>query len=268
MPTDPPSASPSSSVDPRSASQQEIAQLVHDKEECVLLALIENPLFDETHLRILLERLDMSSNVIEAVALQTKWLASEAVRFALAAHPHSPRHVAMTLVRQLFAFDLVRLALATAAQPEIRRLAEEALISKIPQLPIGQKLTLAKRGPSRVVGAILTEGHAQAVAAALTNPMLTEAQILKSLARSETPERVVAAIARHPRWSSSYNIRLALLRNRHTPLNVVLAFLPNLTMRDLKDISTLESVNPTLKTYLRREVARRASVRDPKTPRL
>lgn len=259
MATDPPVPS----VNARAASHQEIALLVHEKDEAVLLALIENPLLDESHIRILLERLDVSSNVIEAIALQTKWLASEAVRFGLAAHPHSPRQVSMTLVRQLFAFDLVRLALLTTAQPEIRRLAEEALISKIPQLPIGPKLTLAKRGPARVVGAILNEGHAQAVAAALTNPLLTEAQILKSLSRSETPERVVSAIARHPRWSSSYNVRLALVRNRHTPLNIVLAFLPNLTMRDLKEISTLESMNPNLKMYIRREVARRANAKDP-----
>jgi hypothetical protein len=247
----------------REASSQDIALLVHEKDEAVLLALLENPRLDESHIRILLERLDISERVIAAIALQTKWLASEAVRFALAAHPHSPRQVAMTMVRQLFVFDLVRLALATTAQPEVRRLAEEAMISKIPQLPIGQKLTLAKRGPSRAVGAILTEGHAQAVAAALTNPLLTESQVLKSLARAETPERVVSAIARHPRWSSSYNVRLALLRNRHTPLNIVLAFLPNLTMRDLREISTLESLSPTLKTYLRREVARRANAKDP-----
>jgi len=251
----------------REASAQDVAMLVHEKDEAILLALIENPNLDETHVRILLERLDVSERVLGAIALQKKWLASEAVRFALAAHPHSPRQVALTMVRQLFVFDLVRLALATAAQPEVRRLAEEALISKIPQLPIGQKLTLAKRGPSRAVGAILTEGQAQAVAAALTNPLLTESQVLKSLARAETPERVVSAIARHPRWSSSYNVRLALLRNRHTPLNIVLAFLPNLTMRDLRDISTLESLSPNLKMYIRREVARRANAKDPASRR-
>jgi hypothetical protein len=256
---------PTEATDPiakaREASTQEIALLAHDTNEAVLIALLENPQLDESHVRILLERLDLTSNVIGALALQPHWLKSEAIRFAIAVHPHTPRHVALTLVRQLFVFDLVQLALATTAQPEVRRLAEEALIAKIPQLPIGQKLTLAKRGPSRALGAILTEGHAQAVSAALTNPHLTESQILKSLSRSETPERVVGAIARHPRWSSSYNVRLALVRNRHTPLNVVLAFLPNLTMRDLKDISTLESLSPTLKTYIRREVARRSTMK-------
>jgi hypothetical protein len=252
----------------REASQQDLAMLVHEKDEAVLLALLENPHLDESHLRVLLERLDTPERVLSGIALQTKWLASEAVRFGLAAHPHSPRQVAMTMVRQLFAFDLVRLALATTAQAEVRRLAEESLISKIPQLPIGQKLTLAKRGPARVVGAILNEGHAQAVAAALTNPLLTEAQILKSLSRTETPERVVHAIARHPRWSSSYNARMALIRNRHTPLNIVLAFLPNITMRDLKEISTLESLNPSLRTYIRREVARRGNAKDPQAKRM
>jgi len=258
---------PTESIDPvalaREASAQDIAVLIHEPDEAVLLALLENPNLNESHIRILLERLDVTEKVIGALALKTQWFKSEEIRYAVAVHPHTPRQVALTLVRQLFVFDLVKLALAANAQPEVRRLAEEALIAKIPQLPIGQKLTLAKRGPARALGAILTEGHAQAVAAALTNPFLTEAQILKSLSRAETPERVVSAIARHPRWSSSYNVRLALLRNRHTPLSLVLGFLPNLTMRDLKDVSTLESLSPTLKTYIRREVARRASKQPP-----
>lgn len=254
---------PAESIDPvalaREASAQDIAFLVHEPNEAVLLALIENPHLDESHIRILLERLDITGNVIGALALKTQWFKSEEIRYAVVAHPHTPRHVAVSLVRQLFVFDLVKLALAANAQPEVRRLAEEALITKIPQLPIGQKLTLAKRGPARALGAILSEGQAQAVAAALTNPFMNEAQILKALSRSETPDRVVNAIARHPRWSQTYNVRLALVRNRHTPLNLVLGFLPNITMRDLKDISTLESLSPTLKTYIRREVARRAS---------
>jgi hypothetical protein len=93
--------------------------------------------------------------------------------------------------------------------------------------------------------------------AALSNPFLTEAQILKVLAQSMTPARVVTAIAEHPKWSSHYNIRLALVRNRHTPLRAVMAFLPNLTVRDLKDISTVPGIPANIKVYIQREVQRR-----------
>jgi hypothetical protein len=38
----------------------------------------------------------------------------------------------------------------------------------------------------------------------------------------------------------------------------MLAFLPNLTLRDLKDISKLESPAPHAKKYIQQELARRA----------
>ena len=93
MPTDP----IDDAVIAREASQQDLAMLVHEKDETVLLALLDNPHLDESHLRVLLERLDTPERVLSGIALQTKWLASEAVRFGLAAHPHAPRQVAMTM---------------------------------------------------------------------------------------------------------------------------------------------------------------------------
>jgi hypothetical protein len=70
-------------------------------------------------------------------------------------------------------------------------------------------------------------------------------------------ERVVAAIAQHPRWSVQYNVRVALVRNPHTPIPVVLAFLPNLTLRDLKDLAALEGISPHVRRYIQKELARR-----------
>jgi len=241
----------------RQAPAEEILTLLHDVNEVVLLALLENPALDESHVQNLLQRLDLPGTVIAALTAQAKWLKSEAVRLAIAQHPHTPPRVANPIVRQLFVFNLVHVSLAPSAQAETRRLAEEILVSKIPQLAIGQKLTLARRGPSRVAGAIIQEGHAEATMAALSNPFLTEAQILKVLAQSATPGRVVTAIAEHPKWSSHYNIRLALIRNRHTPLRAVMAFLPNLTVRDLKEISTVPGIPANIKAYIQREVQRR-----------
>ena len=104
----------------------------------------------------------------------------------------------------------------------------------------------------------MPEGHQQAIKLALANPFLTESQILKVLAKAGVPERVVAAIAQHPKWSVQYNVRVALIRNQHTPVPTVLAFLPNLTLRDLKELVTLEGVTPHIRKYIQREMSRRA----------
>jgi len=242
----------------RSASSEELKSLVHDGSERVLLALLENPNTEEPQVTLLLERLDLPATVLAAVAGAGKWTSSEAVRLRLARHPHTPKRFALAAVRQLYLFDLVRLSLLPSAPADIRRVAEEVILMRVPHLPVGEKLTLARRGPSRVAGAILAEGHPQAVKLALGNAFLTESQVLKALARPGVAERVVAAIAQHPKWSCQYNVRAALLRNPHTPAACIKAFLPNLTLRDLKDIAGLDSLAPHLKKHIRHELARRA----------
>jgi hypothetical protein len=243
----------------RSATRDELNLLVHDPNEAVLRALIQNPNFEEPHVKQLLDRLDLSANVLSAIASDKKWLANEAIRLRVAEHPHTPKRIALAVVRELFLFDLVRLNLLPSAPPDIRRVAEEIILMRIPHLPVGQKLTLARRGPSRVAGALLAEGHPQALKIALDNASLTESQILKVLAKPGVAERVVAAIAQHRKWSMQYNVRIALLRNPHTPTPCILSFLPHLTVADLKDVAALQSVPPHTRNYIRLELERRRS---------
>lgn len=231
--------------------------LVHEAGEEVLLALLANPNLDEPHVVVMLERLDLPASVLSAVAGEGKWTSSEGVRLRLARHPRTPKRFALAAARQLFLFDLVRLSLLPSAPPDIRRAAEEVILTRVPHLPVGEKLTLARRGPSRVAGAILLEGHVQAIKLALANAFLTEAQVLKALANPGVPERVVLAIAHHPKWSCQYNVRIALVRNAHTPAASLLALLPQLTLGDLKQISELEGLAPHLKKQLHREMAHR-----------
>src|SRR5271155_3981781 len=172
----------------RSAPSDHLSPLIHEPDEETLLALLENPLVEEPHISQMLERLDLSANVLTAIAEKGKWTASEGVRLRLARHPRTPRRFAMALLRQLYLFDLVSISLLPSTPAEIRRVAEELMVTRVPQLPIGQKLTLARRGPARVVGALLAEGQPQAIKLALANAFLTESQVLKVLAKPARSE--------------------------------------------------------------------------------
>jgi hypothetical protein len=250
----------------RSASGDELKSLIHETNENILLALLENSHFDETHASQLLERLDLSATILSAVAGEGKWTSSEGVRLRLARHPRTPKRIALAMVRQLYLLDLVRLSLLPSAPADIRRVAEEVILTRIPHIPVGEKLTLARRGPSRVAGALLAEGHPQALKLALGNAFLTESQVLKVLSKSGIAERVVKAIAQHTKWSCQYNVRVALIRNPHTPVPLVLAFLPNLTLRDLKDIAGMDGLAPHLKKLIQQDLARRTDAASENTP--
>ncbi|HXN74719.1 MAG TPA: hypothetical protein VN861_19390 [Candidatus Acidoferrales bacterium] len=242
----------------RSASGEGLDLLIHEADAKTLLALLENPNMQEPQVSRLLERLDLSTELITAVAREGKWTSSESVRLRLARHPRTPSRIAISMLRQLYLFDLVRLSLLPSAPADIRRAAEEFILTRVPHIPIGEKLTLARRGPPRVAAAVLAEGHSQAVKLALGNSLLTESQILKILANPEVPVRVVTAISQHAKWSVQYNVRVSLMRHTHTPVPVLLRFLPDITSRDLKDALTLESLTPHSRKYIEQELARRA----------
>jgi hypothetical protein len=241
----------------RTASGEDLAGLLHHPSADVLLGLLDNPALDETKLCQLLERKNLPAEILEEVARRKPLLKTYRVKRALAFHPRTPRLVGLRLLRDLYLMDLVQFALSPGVSAELKRNAEEQLLARLPQLPLGQKITLARRAPARVAGALLAEGHAQVIKVVLENGSLTEAQILKTLSRDRLPLAVVPAIAQHAKWSHSYNVRLALVRHPLSPLATVLAYLPELTVSDLRELAAPGIVPENLRKYLLAEVQRR-----------
>jgi hypothetical protein len=243
----------------RTATGDELARLLFHADAEVLVALVGNRALDETQLCLMLERKNLPAEVLQEVARRKGLTKSYRVKRALAFHPRSPRLVGLRLLRDLYLMDLVQLTFLPAVSVELKLNAEEQLVARLPQLPLGQKITLARRGPARLAGALVAEGHPQLLSVALDNPRLTEAQILKALARGKTPAAVPSAIAHHRKWSELYNVRLALVRHPLSPLGSVLAYLPQLTVSDLRELASPGIVPEALRKYLQAEVARRIS---------
>jgi len=253
--------------DPRTAPRDALEVLIGSADPQILIAALDNPVLSESLLCRLLERKDAPAELLRRVAQRAEWIRSYPVKLRLARHPHTPRLIALACVRQLFLFDLARVSLLPSALAEVRRIAEDLVLNRLAQLPVGQKITLAKQGPPRVAAALLAEGLPSTLAHVLENAHLNEAQITRVLARSDLSARVVNAIARHPKWSISANVRIALLRHPLTPLARVMAFLPDIALADLRDILQLSTLRPDLHTYLAHEIAHRSSKgREPREP--
>src|SRR6266481_2382577 len=182
------------------ATGEELAVLLHHASTEVVLALLDNPALDETHVCLILERKSLATEVLEEVARRKPLLKSYRIKKSLAFHPRTPRLVSLRLLRDLYLMDVVQLTLLLGIPAELKRNAEDQLTSRLPQLPLGQKITLARRGPARLAGALLAEGPAQIVTIVLDNAYLTEAQVLKVLSREKIPPGVVRAISQHRKW--------------------------------------------------------------------
>ena len=242
----------------RGASGEELVKLIHDARPDELIALLDNPALDEELLCLALQRKDGPAEFLQELVKRRHFLKSYRVKKALAFHPHTPRTESFRLLRELYLMDLVQFAMSPGAQPDLKIKAEEQIITKMPQLPLGQKITLARRAPARVAGALLAEGNSAVVRVALANPNLTEAQVLRVLSRPKLPPVVAQSIAQDEKWSHVYNVRVALIRQPSTTLTTILAFLPELTVSDLRELVAPGILPENLRHYLQAEIQRRA----------
>jgi hypothetical protein len=239
------------------ATGDDLTLLLHHPDAIVLLALLDNPGLDETQLCILLDRKDLPVEILEEVLRRKPLLKNYRVKRALAFHPRTPRLPSLLVVRELYLMDLAQLALLPGTPTERKRIAEGQLLARLSHLPLGQKISLARRGPGRIAGALLAEGHPQILSVVLDNAHLTEAQVLKVLSRENLSPDVILAISQHRKWSCTYNVRLALVRHPNSTLTSILAYLPELTVSDLRELAAPGIVSQSLRKYLQAEIHRR-----------
>jgi hypothetical protein len=119
-----------------SATGEELAALLHHPSTDVLLALLDNPALDETQLCLLLERKNLPVEILEEVLRRKALLKSYRVKRALAFHPRTPRVNGLRLLRDLYLMDLVQVTLSPGVSAELKRNAEDQLVSRLPQLPL------------------------------------------------------------------------------------------------------------------------------------
>lgn len=236
----------------------ELRLLVHDSALEVLEALLRNPFLSEEHLLTLLARKNLPRELLEAIAKNEQLMQSQRVKVAVVLNPQTPRLVSMGLLKFLYLFDLVTVSLQPAVPTEIKRLAEEQILKRLDQLPLGQQITLARRSSARVAAALLLTGNEPVIPAALENPFMSEGALLGVLRRDELPAAVVEQIARHPQWSLRYDVRLQLVRHPLTPLGLALGFLPELKVADLRLIASDKRMTATMREYVKAEAKRRS----------
>jgi hypothetical protein len=165
----------------------------------------------------LLKRSDLPAEVLEALGRNGGVLKHRKVKLALVEHPKTPRHVSLPLVRQLYTFDLMQVALTPVVPADVKRAADEALLNRLETITPGERLTLAHRGSGRIAEALLLDEDARVAQGALQNPRLTELSIVRGLMRPEGSSAFVEAVCRHPQWALRREVRIALLRNERTP---------------------------------------------------
>lgn len=222
--------------------EHDLTSLIHSHSADDLKRAAAHESLSEELALALLERRDLPPESLEALSKNAATLKSRQVLLALVAHPKAPRHVSLPVIRHLYTFELMQLALSPAVLADIKKEAEETLVSRLEKITIGERMTLARRASGRVAAALLLDAEPRVVEAAVTNPFLTEVLVVKALMAHKATASLVQLVAKDGKWSLRREVRVALLRNPFTPAEQAAQFarsLPSGVLHELLQDSRL-----------------------------
>jgi hypothetical protein len=204
-----------------------------------------------------LQQPDLTGAALEQFARISNLLQSRKIKVAMVAHPRTPRHVSLPLIRQLYTFDLMQIALTPVVAGDLKRAAEEALRNRLPTISSGARLSLARRASGRVAAALLHDKETRVMRAALENARLTEAHVIQAITHAASSPVFVEAVCHHPQWSLRREVRIALLRHEKTPMGRAVEFARGLPAGQLREILQNSRLPENIKSYLARDLGQR-----------
>jgi hypothetical protein len=214
----------------------DLERLVHDSVPEILTAVAADARLTEDLALALLNHRDLPREALEALSKNGPLARLRKVRMAIVTHPRTPRHVSVPTIRHLHTFDLMQVALLPSVPPDVKRAAEEVLISKLASISAGERVTLARRSSGRVAGALLLDKEERIMQAALANPQMTEVSIVKALKAGHGTELLAPAVARHQKWSYRNDVKAALLGNKDTPSGRLIHLAAELPISLIRDV--------------------------------
>jgi hypothetical protein len=248
------SAASSDSTDKSAVS---LSEAVHSTSFEIITAAASDPALTEDLALALLKRSDLPAQALAQLSKNGGVMNSRKVKLAAVEHPRTPRHVSIPIVRHLFTFDLMQVALTPVVPADIKMVAEESLINRLERLPQGQRLSLAHRASGRVAAELLHDPEPRVIHAALENSRLTESAVVEGLMRHDAPATLVAAVCQDSKWSARREIRMALLRNESTSLAWALEFARSLPAPLVREILQDSRLPATAKESLLRSLPAR-----------
>jgi hypothetical protein len=198
--------------------------------------LLEHPEAEEAHVLAVLRKRNLAGAAIETIARHERWGGRYMVKAAVVNHPKTPKTLALRLVGGLFWKELLRVTGNHQLSMPLRVAAEKHLVDRLAKLELGEKISLARSAPPRVISILTAEAQARVIDALLTNPRLREMEVLRMAENSKVSPEALRVIASSERWASRYPIKLALVKNPRTPVHTALRLLSSLPRRDVKKL--------------------------------
>jgi hypothetical protein len=184
---------------------------------------------------------------LEEVAQARPWSERPRVLARVVLNPRAPRSLSLRLVSALYWRDLAEVAATLRVPGAVRARAESQLSDGLPDMRLGDRVTLARLATPALLPALLAAPERSVAEAALLNPRLREEDVVTALRREDVTVVLVESAVASPRWASSYAVRLALVLQPRTPLPLALHQITSLVPRDLRRVAEEAQLRPLVR---------------------
>ena len=242
----------------RKEPQGPLENHIQSQELDVLRGVASSARLTEDLALTLLNRRELPPLVLEDLSRNAATMKHRKVIIAVVSHPRTARHVTLPIIRRLYTFELMQLALLPTLAADLKLAVEETLVARLESISSGERLSLAKRGSTRVAASLLFDPESRVIEAALDNPYLTEMWVVKALMRDDSPHAFVQAVCGHKKWSLRKDVQVALLRNQQTPFARAISIADALPTHVVRDVLTNSRLQPNVKAYLADQLERRS----------
>jgi len=205
--------------------------------------VLARPALDEVVMLAVLRRA-VPARFLELVAVTPPWSERPRLLGGVVLNPRTPRVLALRLLPSLFWSDLAEVAASPRLPKGVRGRAEAILQDQLPDMRLGEKVTLAKMATTPVLVRLLAETEPKIARSCLINPRLREEDLVTAVRQETASPALLEAAAASPRWGERYGVRLALVLQPRTPLGVALAQLTSLLDRDLERVGSSAGLRP------------------------
>jgi hypothetical protein len=189
---------------------------------------------------------------LEYLARTRPWSERPRVLAAIVLNPRTPTRVSLSLTASLRWRSLADVAMSPRVPSAVRLRAEAVLKDLLPDLRLGERITLGRLATPGVLFLLLADPDPRVLEGCLENPRLRESDLLAALRRPDVSVALLQAAAGSFRWAESYAVRLALVLEPRSPLGVALAQISSLTRRDLLRVAGTAPLAPLVRTAAQR----------------
>jgi len=116
--------------------------------------------------------------------------------------------------------------------------SKKSLLLRLKELPVGQKLALAKKGNKDARMILIKDSNEVVALEVVGSPRITDGEILAIAMMRDVSDKILRYIAGNRKYRQNKQIVVALLNNPKTPVGVSLGLgIPSLTDRELDDLA-------------------------------